>query len=470
MKKGSIKKSIKFPIFVVAIVFTVVTVTVMSIGLRTAGYKAVTAVMEDRLYSDINYVENILAEDFVQDEEDTEVQWEVKDGSIYYGSVEIGDGTDEKAYITPFLQLEDKTGTFSYVFIKTDNDEELGYVEATRTQEGYEQGHYLRVAGSTKNPNGDSIVGTYMEKSIADALDENGVYVGEANVDGGIIFCVYQTLCDADGNVVGAIVVGRGIMEVEDIITTSISISSVIILVTIALMIINLLLFLGKWTAFLERVNKYLKHIGTGFIPDKPLEVSGYNEMEELCVSVNTMVDSLKENDILKQKAQQDAMTGAANRAGLAEKSEIFYDECYNEHKTFGVAITDIDGFKEYNDNYGHMMGDECIKKVVEVLQSVTGENVFLARYGGDEFTMLYKGLNRDEIEESTKEIRARLEEYKIIHEYSPVSDHITISQGICVGIPKNDVTYVDFLHHADQALYQAKKGGKNGYRIVSIE
>ena len=94
--------------------------------------------MTAQLKSNLQYLSDLIGEG----------DWSVQNGCIYKGDVRLGDGTLEAANTEPFRKLQQKTGTFSYVFMKTDNDDELTWVGDKKT--GYQQGHYIRVAGSTK--------------------------------------------------------------------------------------------------------------------------------------------------------------------------------------------------------------------------------------------------------------------------------------------------------------------------------
>ena len=178
-------------------VFAVILLLLMHTVVLTAITEMEERLIMDHLHADINYIQDILSHE-------EEATWHIKGKTIYYGSTAIGDGTEETANLDPFLEHERKTGTFAYIF-KLDPETQLGYVPATETAAGYEEGHYLRIAGSTKSPDGKSIVGTYITKNVADSLDRCGHYSGEANVAGGMIFCLYQVLTDKDGKTVGAI-------------------------------------------------------------------------------------------------------------------------------------------------------------------------------------------------------------------------------------------------------------------------
>ena len=171
-------------------------------------------------------------------------------------------------------------------------------------------------------------------------------------------------------------------------------------------------------------------------------------------------------NAILTEKSETDELTGLANRYKLSEYSQKMLDECLQNRKSLAVEILDVDYFKEYNDNYGHQAGDECIKAVSGLIRDMQNDDVFCARYGGDEFIIMYKGLEESAVYEKAEALRENIMKLQIRHEYSKASPVVTISQGICVDIPKNGNKSWDFLHVADNLLYRVKKQQRNSICI----
>lgn len=171
-----------------------------------------------------------------------------------------------------------------------------------------------------------------------------------------------------------------------------------------------------------------------------------------------------KETTLLREKAERDALTELPNRYRLKAFAEELYEKAYRERKNFGIEILDVDYFKQYNDGYGHQKGDECLKTIAKVLRQFTEKekNVFCARYGGDEFVILYYGKTSEEILHEAVILRQEILKQKILHQYSPETHVITISQGIHNTIPKERKSVWDYLHSADGALYQAKQCEKN--------
>ena len=171
-----------------------------------------------------------------------------------------------------------------------------------------------------------------------------------------------------------------------------------------------------------------------------------------------------RENKELQQKSEMDPLTGLANRFRLNEYAEKAFQNAAVEGYILGIEILDIDFFKEFNDNYGHQRGDECLIRVADALRKLTVQgNIFCARYGGDEFILIYEKYDREEIQRLSGLLKEEIAAMKIKHQFSRVSDEVTLSQGICFGIPKEDQRVWDYLYQADKMLYKVKQNGRNG-------
>lgn len=174
-------------------------------------------------------------------------------------------------------------------------------------------------------------------------------------------------------------------------------------------------------------------------------------------------------NEQLQRKSETDPLTGLPNRYRLNDYSEEMFERCLYQKKELAVEILDIDYFKQYNDNYGHQAGDECIKVIAEQLKSLQSEGIFCARYGGDEFVILYEGMSQQAVMEKAEKLRKRIMDLQIEHQYSQVERFVTISQGICYDIPSDRNKSWDFLHAADMMLYKVKRKSRNNVCIGSL-
>ena len=174
-------------------------------------------------------------------------------------------------------------------------------------------------------------------------------------------------------------------------------------------------------------------------------------------------------NQVLVEKSETDPMTGLANRARLSDYSEKRMEYCMEQKIPLAMEILDIDYFKQYNDSYGHQAGDDCIIAIAEQLKKMQSDRIFCARYGGDEFILIYSGYDAKEVLTMAKQLRREIMEMNLKHEQSPAAPIVTISQGICCSIPKQGNKSWDFLHQADVMLYRVKKEKRNNIHISDL-
>lgn len=174
-----------------------------------------------------------------------------------------------------------------------------------------------------------------------------------------------------------------------------------------------------------------------------------------------------QKNRELQEKSERDALTGLPNRFKLNDYSEETFEYAYQTRSGFAIEILDVDFFKEFNDTYGHSDGDYCLRMVGDILKKRTEDSrVFAARYGGDEFMVIYRDMTVEEIARVAQQIKDEVEEASLRHEGSKVADYVTVSQGIHYGIPVPGNKVWDFLHAADEALYEVKRSSRNGICI----
>lgn len=178
----------------------------------------------------------------------------------------------------------------------------------------------------------------------------------------------------------------------------------------------------------------------------------------------------LRETSILREKSERDAVTGLPNRHRLNDFAEEIFEKAFKNEKNLGVGILDIDHYKQYNDGYGHQKGDECLVIIGNILSQMMEQDkdIFCARYGGDEFVVIYYGKTDEEILNLAEKLRTDIMKKRIPHAYSPVEKVVTVSQGIRNTVPSESNRVWDYLHSADGALYQVKQSkNKNGICLV---
>ena len=178
-----------------------------------------------------------------------------------------------------------------------------------------------------------------------------------------------------------------------------------------------------------------------------------------------------KENRILQEKSEMDSLTRIANRSRLNDYSDSIFTHADDNSLPLTVEILDVDYFKEYNDNYGHQAGDNCLRRIAAVLKGMADENDgFCARYGGDEFVMIYEGKNREQAVALAGETKKRVMDLEMEHAFSRALPIVTVSQGLCWGIPQDKTRMWDFMHAADDMLYRVKKLSRNNYCVGDVQ
>ena len=174
-------------------------------------------------------------------------------------------------------------------------------------------------------------------------------------------------------------------------------------------------------------------------------------------------------NEILQEKSETDQMTGLPNRYKLNDYSEKIFEQCKQEKKPLAIEILDIDFFKQYNDNYGHQAGDVCITAIADRLKEMQDEHTFCARYGGDEFIIIYDDMENDVVLNKAAKLRQAIMDLQMEHLFSKAEPYVTISQGICCDVPLEENKNWDFLHAADMMLYQVKRKSRNNISIGQL-
>ena len=173
------------------------------------------------------------------------------------------------------------------------------------------------------------------------------------------------------------------------------------------------------------------------------------------------------DNRRLAAIALYDSMTKLANRNRINEYLSEQFEQAQKKKRLLGVEIMDIDCFKGFNDTYGHLAGDECLQAVAGILRKAQKKGkVFCGRYGGDEFVVIYSGMSIQDIENVAQKIQDQIRGLAIPHVKSDCSDIVTVSQGIFVSVPSKDRHEWDYNAMADMTLYQAKRDGRNCYRM----
>lgn len=165
----------------------------------------------------------------------------------------------------------------------------------------------------------------------------------------------------------------------------------------------------------------------------------------------------------LESQTLVDGLTGIANRRRFDIHLEDEFRRAKRNGSPLSVIMIDADYFKDYNDNYGHQRGDDCLIRIASTLSGMLNRSRDLvARYGGEEFTVILPDTNEDGAMRVAEAMRAEVEALQLPHSYSNVARCVTISLGVSTLVPDQSSATAGLIHSADRALYQAKRSGRN--------
>jgi len=175
-------------------------------------------------------------------------------------------------------------------------------------------------------------------------------------------------------------------------------------------------------------------------------------------------LSELKEaNFELQSLSTLDGLTGISNRRSFDNYIDISLKNCARAEKPISLIMADIDFFKGYNDNYGHLQGDYCLIKIAKTIASNVKRPLdFAARYGGEEFAVILPETDEEGAMVIAETIRKNIEELNLTHEHSSVAPYVTLSLGIETISPKIGYSINELIENADKALYKSKLNGRN--------
>jgi two-component system chemotaxis family response regulator WspR len=178
----------------------------------------------------------------------------------------------------------------------------------------------------------------------------------------------------------------------------------------------------------------------------------------------------LAANIELQRLSNMDGLTGLNNRRRFDEYASTEWRRALREGAPIALILADIDYFKGYNDTYGHLAGDEVIKRAAETMRTVCARAADLpARYGGDEFAVVLPGTCVDAATIVGERLRQTVEDLKIENSARTVAPRLTLSIGCAVAIPKKEDGLLDLIESADRNLYQAKTNGRNNVVVCEL-
>ena len=166
-------------------------------------------------------------------------------------------------------------------------------------------------------------------------------------------------------------------------------------------------------------------------------------------------------NQRLQEESTTDALTRVRNRRYFDQRFYTLYQDAFRQQTPLALLLIDIDHFKQFNDSYGHQLGDSVLQKVAQTMQqAVKRPQDSVYRYGGEEFAILLPNTDASGAMQVAEQVRTRIDRLRINHEDELLS--VTASIGLCADIPQRREQQDLLCQQADKALYQAKEQGRN--------
>lgn len=319
----------------------------------------------------------------------------------------------------------------------------------------------IRVISTIKNSDNSRISGSNAPQKIkSEVLDDNkDKFYDNVKLNGNAYYAYYHCLYNSDGSCVGMIAVSKPANSVNDYIfkrLIPIFIISILGMVFIAYVSVK---NTNSIVSVIKRLQSNFKDVASGklnsSVDSKILKRD--DEFADMAKSVVTMQQSLR------KMVEFDTLTEINNRRYGENKLQQIMTNARNNGTEFSVAIGDIDFFKKVNDTYGHDNGDAVLITVAKTLREAIGTKGFVARWGGEEFLLVFDRISFNESVEllgkALDEIRSKRIETKN-KQIIAVTMSFGITEGDC-----NEETRI-LLKRADERLYTAKESGRN--RIIS--
>jgi diguanylate cyclase (GGDEF)-like protein len=210
-------------------------------------------------------------------------------------------------------------------------------------------------------------------------------------------------------------------------------------------------------------------HVGHGNLSVRTARRRWATEFAPLASALDAMAQRLTEreqelkiaNAHLDRLARLDSLSGLTNRRGFDLKLDEEWASSAKTGEPLALIMIDVDHFKAFNDRYGHLSGDMCLRTVAEALAQASRDATVVARYGGEEFALLFARTELDRALEIAERLRATIEQLNLTHQAAP-RGHVTASVGVAAMRAQPGGSTETLIEAADAALYGAKRRGRN--------
>lgn len=223
----------------------------------------------------------------------------------------------------------------------------------------------------------------------------------------------------------------------------------------------------GKW-AYVHEMARVLERDSSG-APYKMVGVQlDISDRKQAELKRERLIDELEDaQEGLLNLSLLDGLTGLANRRHLDQMMSQYWHKAQASQTALSVIMADIDFFKNYNDTYGHLKGDECLKQIAKVLKSILHRpEDFVGRYGGEEFVIILPGTDAQGALNVAEAARKAVQALAIEHSKSQAAEVVTVSLGVASNGSEDVDSATSILKTADDALYEAKNAGRNQVRV----
>jgi len=201
---------------------------------------------------------------------------------------------------------------------------------------------------------------------------------------------------------------------------------------------------------------KFLK-IGANDFINKPFT------REEIACRINNSLDSLEYIAKIEDMAQNDFLSGLANRRYFFDAMQSYFKDAKKKNESFALALIDVDSFKQINDTLGHNVGDAVIVELAKTLKKQLTHEHLIARLGGDEFCVVLKNCDQKKALEFFLKLKNAISP---LHVKAKEAKNLSVT--VSIGVTFNDLESVEeMINQADKALYAAKKNGKNRVEVA---
>ncbi len=217
-----------------------------------------------------------------------------------------------------------------------------------------------------------------------------------------------------------------------------------------------------------EQIERYAATLETK-VAERTQELEIKNRQLEQEIQERKIIEKTlqKVNQKLERLVNVDGLTGVSNRRHFDDYLAREWRRLKREQQPLSLILCDVDHFKLYNDSYGHLQGDDCLRQVAQTIAQVLNRPADLvARYGGEEFALILPNTDLSGAQEVATKVQQAIRKLKLPHKSSKTSEFVTISIGISSQIPNQEQLIEDLIRTTDRALYAAKAQGRD--RIIS--